>query len=57
MSVAIRGHRGLDVYKRAFSVSMQIFEVSKCFPKEETYSLTDQARRASRSVCANLAEA
>lgn len=36
---------------------MQIFEVSKLFPKEETYSLTDQIRRSSRSVCANLAEA
>ncbi len=36
---------------------MQIFEVSKQFPKEETYSLTDQIRRSSRSVCANLAEA
>ena len=36
---------------------MRIFELSKCFPKEETYSLTDQVRRSSRSVCANLAEA
>ncbi len=36
---------------------MQIFEISKSFPKEETYSLTDQIRRASRSVCANVAEA
>lgn len=36
---------------------MQIFELSKAFPKEETYSLTDQIRRSSRSVCANLAEA
>ena len=36
---------------------MQIFEVSKLFPKEETYSLTDQIRRSSRSVCANIAEA
>jgi four helix bundle protein len=37
--------------------AMQVFELSKSFPKEETYSLTDQIRRASRSVCANLAEA
>jgi four helix bundle protein len=37
--------------------AMRVFEVSKTFPREETYSLTDQARRASRSVCANLAEA
>ena len=36
---------------------MQIFELSKDFPKEETYSLTDQIRRSSRSVCANIAEA
>src|SRR5438874_10704960 len=36
---------------------MRIFELSKAFPKEETYSLTDQIRRSSRSVCANLAEA
>lgn len=36
---------------------MQIFELSKSFPKEETYSLTDQIRRSSHSVCANLAEA
>jgi len=36
---------------------MQIFELSKAFPKEEVYSLTDQIRRSSRSVCANLAEA
>jgi len=41
----------------AFEAAMQIFEVSKKFPKEETYSLTDQIRRSSRSVCANLAEA
>ncbi len=45
------------VYKKAFSLSMEIFEVSKSFPKAETYSLTDQIRRSSRSVCANLAEA
>lgn len=47
----------LDVYKRAFAAAMQLFELSKKFPKEETYSLTDQLRRASRSVCANVAEA
>lgn len=45
------------LFKKAFSVSMEIFEVSKAFPKEEKYSLTDQVRRSSRSVCANLAEA
>ncbi len=41
----------------AFDVAMAIFQVSKAFPKEETYSLTDQVRRSSRAVCANLAEA
>jgi four helix bundle protein len=45
------------VYKKTFGLSMEIFEVSKSFPKEEKYSLTDQVRRSSRSVCANLAEA
>lgn len=45
------------VYKKAFSLAMDIFEISKSFPKEEKYSLTDQVRRSSRSVCANLAEA
>jgi four helix bundle protein len=46
----------LTVFKKAFALSMQIFEVSKKFPPEEKYSLTDQIRRSSRSVCANLAE-
>ncbi|MGK2861582.1 MAG: four helix bundle protein [Chitinophagaceae bacterium] len=45
------------VYKKAFELAMEIFEVSKLFPKEEKYSLTDQVRRSSRSICANLAEA
>lgn len=53
----IRSHEELDVYKLAFEGAMRIFEVSKRFPREETYSLTDQIRRSSRSVCANLAEA
>src|SRR5262247_496687 len=53
----IREHTELEVYQKAFAVAMQIFEISKSFPKEETYSLTDQIRRSSRSVCANLAEA
>ncbi len=50
-------HQDLVVYKNAFDAAMQIFEISKLFPKEEMYSLTDQIRRSSRSVCANLAEA
>lgn len=45
------------VYKLAFELAMEIFEVSKKFPKEETYSLTDQIRRSSRSVCICLLEA
>lgn len=57
MSVKITRHQDLDVYRKSFDAAMQIFEVSKRFPKEETYSLTDQIRRSSRSVCANLAEA
>lgn len=53
----IRTHRDLEVYKVSFNIAMQIFQKSKSFPIEERYSLTDQARRSSRSVCANLAEA
>src|SRR6266404_5486833 len=53
----IKSHRELKVYKKAFEAAMTIFEWSKRFPKEETYSLTDQIRRSSRSVCTNLAEA
>jgi four helix bundle protein len=53
----IRSHRDLEVYRRAFKLAMRVFELSKSFPKEETYSLTDQIRRASRSVCSNIAEA
>lgn len=47
----------LDVYKTAFNMQQQIFETSKRFPKEEMYSLTDQIRRSSRSVGANISEA
>jgi four helix bundle protein len=46
-----------SIYKKAFEQAMQIMEISKQFPKEEKYSLTDQIRRSSRSVCANFAEA
>ena len=53
----IRSHRELEVYQLAFEVAMGIFELTKGFPPEERYSLTDQIRRSSRSVCANLAEA
>ena len=50
-------HEDLDVYQLAFNAAMMIFKVSLSFPKEEKYSLTDQIRRSSRSVCANIAEA
>ena len=51
----IQSHRELEVYQLAFRTAMCVFEISKGFPKEERYSLTDQVRRSSRSVCANLA--
>jgi four helix bundle protein len=57
MSTKLASVRDLDVYRAAFAAAMEIFEVSKRFPVDEKYSLTDQARRASRSVCTNLAEA
>jgi four helix bundle protein len=52
-----RGHRDLKVYESAYRLAMDIYKESKAFPKEERYSLTDQIRRSSRSVVANLAEA
>ena len=57
MAKKIVSHRDLEVYQKAMAAAMTIFELSKSFPKEETYSLTDQIRRSSRSVCTNLAEA
>ena len=56
MSKRIRSVRDLDVYRLAFDTAMELFELSKEFPVEENYSLTDQIRRSSRSVCTNLAE-
>ena len=53
----IRKHTDLEVYKKAFAAALRIHELTKDFPKEEKYSLIDQYRRASRSVCANLGEA
>ena len=52
----LQGHRDLKVYRLAYKLAMEIFEASKEFPKEEKYSLTDQIRRSSRSVAANIAE-
>ncbi len=53
----IKTHTDLEVYRKPFDAAMQLSEASKSFPKEETYSLTDQVRHSSRSVCANLSEA
>ena len=57
MSDKLQTHSDLEVFQKAFDAAMEIFELSKQFPKEETYALTDQIRRSARSVCANLAEA
>ena len=53
----IRNYRELEVYQSAIALTLEIFRLTKAFPAEERYSLTDQIRRSSRSVCANLAEA
>ncbi|WP_333850705.1 four helix bundle protein [Epilithonimonas sp.] len=53
----VKFHQDLKVFQKSFDVAMQIFELSKTFPKEETYSLKDQIRRSSRSVSANISEA
>lgn len=52
----INSVRELEVYKLAFETAMEIFKLSKIFPEEERYSLIDQVRRSSRSICASLAE-
>ncbi|GMR19465.1 MAG: four helix bundle protein [Gammaproteobacteria bacterium] len=57
MSEKISSYKQLRVYQGAMELAMEIFELTKAFPKEEKYSLVDQMRRSSRSVCANLAEA
>jgi four helix bundle protein len=54
---SIKHFRDLDVYQGAMALVMRVFELTKHFPSEERYALTDQVRRSSRSVCANLAEA
>ena len=54
---SIRHFRELEVYRLAMEAAMEIFELTKRFPPEEKYALTDQIRRSSRAVCANLAEA
>jgi len=54
--MALHGHRDLKVYQLAYKLAMDIFRETKQFPKEERYSLTDQIRRSSRGVAANIAE-
>jgi len=57
MNKIIRIHTDLKVYQLSFEAGMDVFELSKRFPNEEKYSLTDQIRRSSRSVSSNIAEA
>jgi len=52
----LAGHRDLKVFQMAYRLAMEVFEASKEFPKDERYALTDQIRRSSRSVAANIAE-
>jgi len=53
----MNGHKSLKVFQLSYRLAMEIFELSKRFPVEEKYSLTDQIRRSSRSVSANISEA
>jgi hypothetical protein len=52
----LKHFRDLEAYQRAFNAAMQLFEITKSFPSEERFSMVDQVRRSSRSVCSNLAE-
>jgi len=52
----LHGFRDLIVYQKAYKLALEIFEITKSFPKEEKYSLIDQIRRSSRSISANIAE-
>ena len=52
-----KGFHDLKVYQLSYRLALEVFEISKSYPKEEKYSLTDQIRRSSRSVPANIAEA
>ena len=56
-SVHAKSYQELNVYEKAFNLSKAVFEITKAFPKEESYSLTDQLRRSSRSIGAQIAEA
>jgi four helix bundle protein len=54
--MSLQGYKDLIVYQKAYKVAMEVYKASTKFPKEETYSLTDQIRRSSRSICTNLGE-
>ncbi len=56
-TIRIQSAKDLNVYKRAYKLAMEIFNLTKAFPDEEKYALTSQIRRSSRSVCLNLREA
>tara|TARA_B100001989_G_scaffold248984_1_gene223458 strand:- start:1626 stop:2021 length:396 start_codon:yes stop_codon:yes gene_type:complete len=51
-----QSHYDLKVYQRAYAISLEVYKVSQNFPKEERYAITDQIRRSSSSICANIAE-
>jgi four helix bundle protein len=55
--MSVRHYRDLRTYQRSFAAAMRIFDLSKTWPREERYSLTDQIRRSSRAVCGCVAEA
>jgi four helix bundle protein len=55
-TAGIQSYRDLQVYQYSYSLAMEVFHITKTFPKEEMYSLTDQLRRSSRSVAANIVE-
>ena len=57
MGERIETYKELRVYQNAIEVAMEIFQITKGFPAEEKYSMVDQVRRSSRSVCTNIAEA
>jgi len=56
MAVKYRGYRDLLVYQKSFGIAMEIFNLTKSFPKEEKYALVDQIRRSSRAIGANITE-
>lgn len=53
----IKSYKNLEVYKRSFELAMEVFWLTRNFPKEEVYSLTSQINRSSRSISSNIAEA